>query len=142
VPLYYHYNHVLTTLPVAHQLQELTHLRNSIYELEGKHAKLRQGYEDDLARLRAELAQAARAAPPPPPPGPGGAYGDAFYAPRRERERAPDRERPAERDILDRKMKAERSKPERGGPRALFRMRQTLTRAQTRTTARRSLRDP
>jgi glucose repression regulatory protein TUP1 len=123
-----------------------------MYELENKHAKIRQQYEDELARLRAELTQAARQGPPGPPTGPGlgpgagippsyGPGGDGFYSrssreePRRvgredrererERERAPidrergmdrERERPAERERdIDRKLKSDRMKSDRGG---------------------------
>ncbi|KIK06362.1 hypothetical protein K443DRAFT_3143 [Laccaria amethystina LaAM-08-1] len=47
---------------VASQVAELNVIRRSLYELESQHSKARQLYEDELSRLRLELA----AAQPPP----------------------------------------------------------------------------
>ncbi|KAL5480647.1 TUP1_2 [Sanghuangporus weigelae] len=40
------------------QINELNHIKQMVYELENQHTKARQQYEDDVNRLRAELAQA------------------------------------------------------------------------------------
>lgn len=47
---------------MASQVSELNVIRRSLYELESQHSKARQLYEDELSRLRIELA----AAQPPP----------------------------------------------------------------------------
>ncbi|KAL5523391.1 TUP1 [Sanghuangporus sanghuang] len=65
------------------QINELNHIKQMVYELENQHTKARQQYEDDVNRLRAELAQArqtiqqaqaaqaqAQAQPPTLPPHP------------------------------------------------------------------------
>jgi general transcriptional corepressor TUP1 len=99
-----------------------------MYDLENKHAKIRQQYEDELGRLRAELAQAARQGPPGPPTGPGlgpgagippsyGPGGDSFYSrssrdePRRVGRE--DRDRDRERGPIDRErgLDRERERP-------------------------------
>ncbi|EAU89102.2 TUPA [Coprinopsis cinerea okayama7 len=49
------------------QVSELNHIRRALYDLEAQHTKVRQQYEDELARLRAELAAATRHGPPPHP---------------------------------------------------------------------------
>jgi hypothetical protein len=63
---------------VAGQANELNIIRQSLYDLESQHGRVRQQYEDELNRLRAELAavraQAGGGAlpngtPHPPPPG-------------------------------------------------------------------------
>jgi glucose repression regulatory protein TUP1 len=140
------------------QVSELDLIRRSVYELETQHGKIRQQYEDDIARLRQDLQLARQGlssvAPPSAPSGPGLQHsatgpgagslppygpGDGFYGrggrdePRRSREdrdRVMDRERDRDRDErerdrdrrdrdrdreMDRKMKTERIKTDRGG---------------------------
>lgn len=55
---------------VASQLSELNVIRRSLYELESQHGKTRQLYEEELSRLRLELA-----ATQPPPARPLGIQG-------------------------------------------------------------------
>ncbi|RXW13608.1 hypothetical protein EST38_g12248 [Candolleomyces aberdarensis] len=65
------------------QMNELGIIRQSLYDLETQHTRLREQFEQELARLRAELRvarqqQASASANPPPPanqPGAGGASG-------------------------------------------------------------------
>lgn len=101
-----------------------------MYDLENKHGKIRQQYEDELARLRAELAQGTRQGLPGPPTGPGlgpgagippsyGPGGDGFYSrtsrdePRRAGREERDRDRDRERGPIDRErgMDRERDRP-------------------------------
>jgi len=108
--------------PVTSQINELNIIRQSLYELESQHGKIRQQYEEDLARLRAELHAARQGLPPGAPPhptvGPGigpsgppappssvpgvqppsgpGSYSEPYYP--RDRDRDRDRERDKDRD--------------------------------------------
>jgi len=72
-------------------------IRNTVYELEVQHNRLRQQYEEEIVRLRAEVhatrsGQRPQLPPSAPPP-------ESYYPPRdsrdsrRERERDPERER-------------------------------------------------
>ena len=58
---------------VAAQVNELNIIRQSLYDLETQHGKIRSHYEDELQRVRADgraaMAAAAAAAGPPPPQG-------------------------------------------------------------------------
>lgn len=45
--------------PVSNQISELSLIKNHIYELEARHKQVKQGYEEELVRLRREL-EAAR----------------------------------------------------------------------------------
>ena len=110
-------------------------IRQSLYELESQHGKIRQTYEDELNRLRAELHSLRQGvtsgAPHPPvgptsvgpsgpppavpgvPPGPG-SYNDPYYSRDRDRERDKDRERAdrdREREIRDRREERDRDRP-------------------------------
>ncbi|KAF9225758.1 WD40 repeat-like protein [Gyrodon lividus] len=112
---------------VTSQINELNIIRQSLYELESQHGKIRQQYEEELSRLRSELHSARQGipsgAPPHPTVGPGsvgpsgppappsavpgavpptgpGSYNDPYYSRDRDREREKDRER--EREIRDR----------------------------------------
>jgi glucose repression regulatory protein TUP1 len=40
---------------VNHQLGEVNTIRRSLYDLESQHGKVRQHYEDEISRLRAEV---------------------------------------------------------------------------------------
>ncbi|THH15316.1 hypothetical protein EW146_g5150, partial [Bondarzewia mesenterica] len=40
---------------VSSQVNELNIIRQSLYELESQHGKIRQQYEEEISRLRAEL---------------------------------------------------------------------------------------
>ncbi|KAJ2936489.1 hypothetical protein H1R20_g603, partial [Candolleomyces eurysporus] len=84
------------------QMNELDVIRQSLYDLETQHGRLREQFEQELARLRAELRvarqqQASSSANPPPPanqPGAGGASGGGAAGGKdRERERERDRDR-------------------------------------------------
>ncbi|KIJ62150.1 hypothetical protein HYDPIDRAFT_30699 [Hydnomerulius pinastri MD-312] len=116
---------------VTSQINELNIIRQSLYELESQHGKIRQQYEEELSRLRAELHAARQgipagapphptvgpgsigpAGPPAPPPtvpgvqpttGPG-SYNDPYYSRDRERER----EREKDRERADRERERER----------------------------------
>ncbi|KAJ7634463.1 chromatin associated protein [Roridomyces roridus] len=102
---------------VTSQINELNIIRQSLYELEAQHGKVRHQYEEEINHLRAEnhaLRQSQpHPAPPQPLPGPGVHGPPAFADPApgylrgRERERGPDlreldrdrdRERGGERD--------------------------------------------
>ncbi|KAG2073122.1 WD40 repeat-like protein [Suillus decipiens] len=104
---------------VTSQINELNIVRQSLYELESQHGKIRQTYEEELNRLRGELhalrqgvsagaphppvgpASVGPSGPPAPPPAvpgvpPGpGSYNEPYYSRDRdrEREREKDRER-------------------------------------------------
>ncbi|KAG1776746.1 WD40-repeat-containing domain protein [Suillus placidus] len=114
---------------VTSQINELNIVRQSLYELESQHGKIRQTYEEELSRLRGELHALRQGVPtgaphppvgpasvglsgppaPPPvvtgaPPGPG-SYNEPYYSRDREREREKDRERAdreRDREIRDR----------------------------------------
>jgi len=62
-----------TSLIVAAQVNELNIIRQSLYDLETQHGKIRVHYEEELLRARADgraaMAAAAAAAGPPPPQG-------------------------------------------------------------------------
>ena len=54
--LYLHSWHALLTLViVSTQVNELTMIKTHIYELEARHKQVKQGYEEELSRLRREL---------------------------------------------------------------------------------------
>ncbi|KAF7970926.1 hypothetical protein HWV62_22564 [Athelia sp. TMB] len=114
---------------ITSQVNELNIIRQALYELETQHGKVRSHYEEELARLRAEL-QAARQniptstpAPAHTPIGPGAPgpppLNDPYYSRgREERDRERDREprgdRERERDrMVDRDRDRERDR-ERG----------------------------
>lgn len=40
---------------VTSQVNELNIIRQSLYDLEAQHGKIRQQYEDELTRLRAQI---------------------------------------------------------------------------------------
>ncbi|KAJ7109645.1 chromatin associated protein [Mycena crocata] len=79
------------------QVNELNLIRQSLYELETQHGKLRHQYEEDLTRLRAELHVVRQGiVPQHRPPALPVTIADARERermPERERERAPERER-------------------------------------------------
>ncbi|KAL4067061.1 WD40-repeat-containing domain protein [Scleroderma yunnanense] len=112
---------------VTSQINELNIIRQSLYELESQHGKIRQQYEEELSRLRVELHAARQGLPPgapphptvgpgtigpsgppappsgvpgvPPPSGPS-SYNEPYYP--RDRDRDRDRERDKDRERLDR----------------------------------------
>ncbi|KAN0084162.1 WD40-repeat-containing domain protein [Tylopilus felleus] len=117
---------------VTSQINELNIIRQSLYELESQHGKIRQQYEDELSRLRAELHAARQGIPANPPPHPTvgpasvgpsgppappasvpgvlpatgpGSYNDPYYA--RDRDRDRDREREKDRERADRERERE-----------------------------------
>ncbi|KAF8162518.1 WD40-repeat-containing domain protein [Mycena galopus ATCC 62051] len=102
------------------QVNELNLIRQSLYELETQHGKLRHQYEEDLTRLRAELHAVRQGMvvvpqhrPPPPPTVPMPDVRERERVPDRERERVPERERMPDR-IPDREPPRERERmPER-----------------------------
>jgi glucose repression regulatory protein TUP1 len=69
--------YVLVSSSVSSQVNELNIIRQSLYDLESQHGKVRQQYEEEIGRLRAELmATASRqglpaSVPPHPTVGPG-----------------------------------------------------------------------
>ncbi|KAG5352184.1 hypothetical protein C0989_003329 [Termitomyces sp. Mn162] len=73
---------------VAHQVGEVSSIRRSLYDLEVQQAKVRQHYEDELRRLRLELAALRHAAPPQGIPG-FQPVPDADKRPKPERETSP-----------------------------------------------------
>ncbi|KAJ6582990.1 chromatin associated protein [Mycena vulgaris] len=78
------------------QVNELNLIRQSLYELETQHGKLRHQYEEDLTRLRAELHVVRQGLVPQhraPPLVPMPDVRERERMPERERERVPDRER-------------------------------------------------
>ncbi|KIK68449.1 hypothetical protein GYMLUDRAFT_215061 [Collybiopsis luxurians FD-317 M1] len=99
--------------PVGSQVNELNIIRQSLYELEAQHGKVRQQYEDELARLRSEIHSLRQSGGGIPPSsshgtgiiGPGSAgpqsssggvppFNDPYFPRERDRERdARDRER-------------------------------------------------
>ncbi|TFY70313.1 hypothetical protein EVG20_g2690 [Dentipellis fragilis] len=103
---------------VSSQVNELNIIRQSLYDLEAQHGKIRQQYEEEISRLRSELLASRQAQPPQPqpavpPPPPPQVYGEPPYIPRRddraERERDRERERERERD-RDRDRERERER--------------------------------
>ena len=120
------------TFAVTSQINELNIIRQSLYELESQHGKIRQQYEDELSRLRAELHAARQGIPANPPPHPAvgpasvgpsgppappasvpgvlpatgpGSYNDPYYG--RDRDRDRDREREKDRERADRERERE-----------------------------------
>lgn len=98
------------------QVNELNHIRQSLYELEAAHKAVRLRYEDEFARLTQELANRP-AAPPAGAPTPAAAYPSEYEREReeREREREHNRERDRiarerEREIRDRERELQREK--------------------------------
>ncbi|CAE6402575.1 unnamed protein product [Rhizoctonia solani] len=98
------------------QVNELNHIRQSLYELEAAHKAVRLRYEDEFARLTQELANRP-AAPPAGGPAPPAAYPSDYERERedREREREHNRERDRaardrEREIRDREREIQREK--------------------------------
>ncbi|KAJ7035607.1 chromatin associated protein [Mycena alexandri] len=85
------------------QVEELKTISNSLFELEQKHGKVRQQYEDEVRNLRAELFASRQATRAPPPAPPSAFSGPESYRDREDRERGvalrdrergvPDRER-------------------------------------------------
>ncbi|KAJ7173736.1 chromatin associated protein [Mycena filopes] len=85
------------------QVEELKTISNSLFELEQKHSKVRQQYEDEVRNLRAELFASRQTTRPPPPPQSSSFSGPESYRDREDRERGvalrdrergvPDRER-------------------------------------------------
>ncbi|KAK7044890.1 chromatin associated protein [Favolaschia claudopus] len=101
---------------LASQVNELNLIRQSLYELESLHGKLRHQYEEDLARLRAELHAVRQGAGPPHrplPPQPSTSMLDIRDRERDPRERVPDRDRMPDR-ISEREPPRDRERlPER-----------------------------
>ncbi|KAG8715512.1 general transcription repressor [Ceratobasidium sp. 423] len=98
------------------QVNELNHIRQSLYELEAAHKAVRLRYEDEFARLTQELANRP-VAPPAGGPAPPAAYASEYERERedREREREHNRERDRiarerEREIRDRERELQRDK--------------------------------
>ena len=96
---------VISTAPdtclVVAQINEIALITNTLHELNSKHARLRQTYEQEVTALRAQLHEAQRQVAlaanahhsvSAPPPGPGGlppgvpSQHDAYYARERDRE--------------------------------------------------------
>jgi general transcriptional corepressor TUP1 len=130
------HNH--TSYPVASQVNELNIIRQSLYDLEAQHGKIRQQYEEEISRLRAELMAARQGATgvppnlglnvgpgasglPTPTAGPALPYSDHFMGrpPRdpafdrdrdRDRERERERDRDRERGILERERERDRER--------------------------------
>ena len=115
---------------VASQVNELNIIRQSLYDLETQHGKIRQQYEEEISRLRAELMAARQGATGGPPNlgvnvGPGASgiptatagpalpYSDPFMGrpprdPAFDRDR--DRDRDRERGLLERERERERER--------------------------------
>ncbi|KAG6900375.1 hypothetical protein C0993_011725 [Termitomyces sp. T159_Od127] len=127
---------------IAAQLNELTKIQQSLYDLDSQHNKVRTQYEEELHRLRNDLHALRQGAQPPPPAGPGsigisGPAGpsnplpgiqigagsqpynnDPYYPRDRERERDKEREREQrererERDRIDRERESDNRDRER-----------------------------
>src|SRR6267154_4461138 len=116
--------------PVASQVNELNIIRQSLYDLEAQHGKIRQQYEEEISRLRAELMAARQGATglppnlgvnvgpgasglPTPTAGPALPYSDPFMGrpprdPAFDRDR--DRDRDRERGLLERERDRERER--------------------------------
>jgi general transcriptional corepressor TUP1 len=123
---------------VTSQVNELNIIRQSLYELEIQHGKIRGHYEEELNRLRSELLAVRQGLPanttqpptvgpggigPPGPSGPpttvsgissGGSFNDPYFGRDRDRDRERDRdrlpERDREREIRDRERDKERER--------------------------------
>ncbi|KAN0125926.1 WD40 repeat-like protein [Russula decolorans] len=115
---------------VASQVNELNIIRQSLYDLETQHGKIRQQYEEEISRLRAELMAARQGATggppnlgvnvgpgasgiPTPTAGPALPYSDPFMGrpprdPAFDRDR--DRDRDRERGLLERERERERER--------------------------------
>jgi glucose repression regulatory protein TUP1 len=116
---------VYLAVSVSSQVNELNIIRQSLYDLETQHSKVRQSYEEELNRLRSELLASRQGLPgahstvgpgsigPPGgsgpstslaslPPGVVRSYNDPYYGPDRDRDRDRDRGRDRERDGLER----------------------------------------
>ncbi|KAF7370909.1 Chromatin associated protein [Mycena sanguinolenta] len=77
---------------ISAQVDELNNIRQALYDLDQKHTKIRQQYEEELRSLRADLKQASRAPQPSVFSGV-----EPYYRDRDDRERTViprDRERP------------------------------------------------
>ncbi|GLB45212.1 putative anaphase-promoting complex subunit 4 WD40 domain [Lyophyllum shimeji] len=114
---------------VVAQVNELTKIHQSFYDLEAQHNKVRTQYDEEVHRLRAELHAVRQGIAPHPPVGPGSIglpgplvlqpYGaDPYYARDRERERDKEREREQrerdrERDRVERERETESRDRER-----------------------------
>ncbi|KAH8996706.1 WD40-repeat-containing domain protein [Lactarius akahatsu] len=126
---------------VASQVNELNIIRQSLYDLEAQHGKIRQQYEEEISRLRAELMTARQGATgvppnlgvnvgpgasglPTPTAGPALPYSDPFMGrpPHRDRERERDRgiiererdrDREREREVKERERERERDREQR-----------------------------
>ena len=113
-------------LLVAGQVNELNIIRQSLYDLEAQHGKIRQQYEEEISRLRAELMAARQGAAgvppnlgvnvgpgasglPTPTAGPALPYSDPFMG-RPPRDPAFDRERDRDRDRGERERERERDR--------------------------------
>jgi glucose repression regulatory protein TUP1 len=114
---------------VASQVNELNIIRQSLYDLEAQHGKIRQQYEEEISRLRAELMAARQGAAgvppnlgvnvgpgasglPTPTAGPALPYSDPFMG-RPPRDPAFDRERDRDRDRGERERERDRGMLER-----------------------------
>src|SRR5580704_4505563 len=64
---------VYPLVSVSSQVNELNIIRQSLYDLETQHSKVRQSYEEELNRLRSELLSSRQGLPGAPHPtvGPG-----------------------------------------------------------------------
>ncbi|CAE6448110.1 unnamed protein product [Rhizoctonia solani] len=97
------------------QVNELNHIRQSLYELEAAHKAVRLRYEDEFARLTQELASRP-AAPPVGGPAPPAAYPSEYEREREDREREREHRerdriaRDREREIRDRDREIQREK--------------------------------
>ncbi|KAJ7697653.1 WD40-repeat-containing domain protein [Mycena rosella] len=96
---------------VTSQINELNIIRQSLYELEAQHGKVRHQYEEEIAHLRAELHTLRQQ--PLQLPGPGIHPGEPAPGYFRERERGGDRDRERDRE---RERERERER-DRGGER-------------------------
>ncbi|CAE6440924.1 unnamed protein product [Rhizoctonia solani] len=86
------------------QVNELNHIRQSLYELEAAHKAVRLRYEDEFQRLTQELANRP-VAPPAGGPAPAAAYPSEYEREREDRER--EREHNRERDRIARERERE-----------------------------------
>ncbi|KIM91688.1 hypothetical protein PILCRDRAFT_57890 [Piloderma croceum F 1598] len=122
---------------ITSQVNELNIIRQSLYELEIQHGKIRGHYEEEVNRLRSELLAVRQGLPanatqpptvgpggigPPGPSGPpttvsgisSGSFNDPYFGRDRDRDRERDRdrlpERDREREIRDRERDKERER--------------------------------
>src|SRR5882762_8688114 len=126
---------------VTSQVNELNIIRQSLYELEIQHGKIRGHYEDEVSRLRAELLAVRQGLPAnttqPPTVGPGGIgpgpptipgipqIGGTFNDPYFGRDRDRDRERERETRDRDRLLERDREREVRDRDREKDRERST-----------------